>query len=207
MNKNAEVQDQAANAAKAQTDTKAAGLLGLDEDAVKKVAKAVAKDILALHKDDIPIRIVMSGGAGSGKTTFARLLSEELGVKNIDLDEYVPGGFTTDKDEYARRFNKSLYEVWDSVPPKKGWIIEHVEACNKDLVGLYSPNFAILVDPGLERVTAAAKGRADVADEKDPSHRIERGIQSSMKAKKQFEALRAPSAGTIHFTGFTLKSI
>lgn len=203
LDKTSAVQDPQANAKKAETDRKAAELIGVDMDAVRRVAKNLAGIIRASQLT--PIRIVIAGAAGSGKTTIALALAKELGVKCIDLDEYIPGGHTDDKVEYERRFNRGLYEAWDTVPHRSGWIIEHVRSCHKDLVGLYNPSFALLVDPGMERIRMAAAARAAVSTDAEQD-RLARALETERAADKQFTALhgivlsREPK-------GYTLKAL
>jgi hypothetical protein len=201
MEKMAKPQDLKANAAKAEMNTRAAELLKLDEDALHQQAVKIADAILAAF-DGAP-RVVVTGGAGSGKTTLAVALEKELGVKNFDFDEYIPGGWTADVEEYARRFHKGLYELWEDVPPKKGWIIEHVEACRPELLGLYNPDFAVLVDPGEERLRQAAEARTAVAG--NGEGRLPRALQSDNKAKAQFKALKGKVLLTV--PGFVLKKV
>ena len=199
MLKTAEPQDPNANAEKAKLDSKAAGLLGFDPDEVRKAAIVLA---MTLPEGAC---VVVTGGAGSGKTTIARELAKTLGAKNFDFDEYIPGGYTADKTEYARRFSKGLYELWEDVPEKKAWVIEHVEACSPDLVGLYRPDYALLVDPGVERIAKAAVARSMAGDSK-PEERVARGLQSAEKAKKQFNALPGEMVET-GLKGFLLKEL
>lgn len=197
----AAVQDPELNQAKALVDAKAGELLHLDEDAVRESAESVADYI----DGDSP-RVLVTGGAGSGKTTFAESLGRILGVKSRVFDEYIPGGWTSDSEEYARRFNKGLYELWEHIQPKKGWVIEHVEACHPDLVGLYPPDYAILVDPGEERLRKSVAARSEVMgdDGKDGS-RLARALQSDKKAKSQFNALKGEVV--LKMPGFILKRV
>jgi hypothetical protein len=211
LDKNAAIQDPQANAQKANTDRKAAELIGMDEDVVRSNAKAIAYLLRercgnGQHEHTLNmLRIVIAGAAGSGKTSIAIHLAKELEVKHIDLDDYIPGGHTSDKKEYDRRFNRGLYEAWDDVPHKSGWIIEHVEACNKDLVGLYSPNYALLVDPGLERIRRAAVARAAVSDG-DRKDRLARALETEATSRKQFSALHGTVLGR-ELKGFVLKEL
>lgn len=200
----AAVQDPELNKAKAIADSKAGALLHLDEDVVQEQAEDLA-DAMDEVFEGAP-RVLITGGAGSGKSTLAEKLGSVLSLKHFIFDEYIPGGWTSDKDEYARRFQKGLYELWEHVPQRKGWVIEHVEACHPDFVGLYRPDFAILVDPGEERLRAAAEARTSVmgADSKD-SARLDRALQSDKKAKSQFNAL--PGEVVFKMPGFVLKKV
>lgn len=201
MQKVAQVQDPELNKAKASVDAKAGELMHLDWDAVRESAEKLADSI----DGDSP-RVLVTGGAGSGKSTLAECLEQALKVRKLNFDEYVPGGWTSDSEEYARRFNKGLYELWEHVPQKKGWVIEHVEACHPDLVGLYPPDYAILVDPGEERLRSSAEARTAVmgADSKDQG-RLARALQSDKKAKAQFNALKGEVV--LKMPGFILKKV
>lgn len=200
MQKLSEVQDPAANKTKADMNTQAAQLLNLDEDALGAEVKKLVAVIMKVAGSP---RVLVTGGAGSGKTTVAGSLASLLGVKNLDFDEYIPGGWTSDKNEYARRFNKGLYELWEDVPQKKGWVIEHVEACNPDLVGLYNPDWVVLVDPGEERIRRAAEARTAVTGSGEG--RLARALQSVKKAKEQFKAI--PGEVELRTPGFVLKKV
>ncbi len=187
INKTAKVQDVEANKVKSYINTQAANLIGVDMDEVRKDAKAIA-DSLQKELGTKQLKIVITGGAGSGKTTVAGALATELGLKVFDFDEYIPGGWTEDKKEYERRFNKGLYELWEDCGSlKKGYIIEHVEACHPDLVGLYRPDVAILVHPEIERLRKAAEARSAITGKSEG--RLERSLQSDKKATRQFNDL------------------
>ena len=209
MEKISKPQDPGANAIKAEMNTQASQLLHLDEDALKGKAQKIADAIQAALGDGVLAgvdpRVLVTGGAGSGKTTLAGQLSQILGVKNLDFDEYIPGGWTTDSEEYARRFNKGLYELWEDVPKKKGWVIEHVESCASSLVGLYNPDFAVLVDPGEERLAAAAEARQAIMGKGTDKGRLARALQSDKKAKEQFKAI--PGEIVFKTPGFILKKV
>jgi GTPase SAR1 family protein len=175
-----------ANAKKAETDTLAAQLLDLDSARLKKQATRVANFIRnSVSKENA--RIVITGGAGSGKTTFAGALSKELKLKDFDLDEYVEGGHTADQEAYETRLHNAFLGVWQDLPDKTGWVIEHVEACHPFLVETFEPSFAILVDPGADRLKRTAEARNAVG-KADPS-REKRALETMKKAKKQFKAL------------------
>ena len=209
MEKISKPQDPGANAIKAEMNTQASQLLHLDEDALKgkaqKIADAIWADLGDAVLAGVDPRVLVTGGAGSGKTTLAGQLSQILGVKNLDFDEYIPGGWTSDSEEYARRFNKGLYELWEDVPKKKGWVIEHVESCASSLIGLYNPDYAVLVDPGEERLAAAAEARQAIMGKGTDKDRLARALQSDKKAKEQFKAM----SGEIVFKtpGFVLKKV
>jgi hypothetical protein len=194
--------EQKANAQKAETDTLAAEILNLDE---KKVAKTVKRLADLIESTEAPqIRIVMTGGAGSGKTTAAGILAKQLSLKDFDLDEYVEGGHTGDKQSYNSRLLKAFTHVWQDLPSRTGWIIDHVEACHPDLVKTFFPLFAILVDPGEKRIRDAAEARNRVRGKDDPG-RIKRAMESMKTAKEQFAALK--SVAEVETNGFVLKQL
>ena len=211
MLKEAQVQDPELNKSKLMADAQAGELLHLDEDVLKGQAKMLSD---AIHKEmgdavlsGVDPRVLITGGAGSGKSTMAGHLSRALGVKNLNFDEYIPGGWTSDSQEYAKRFNKGLYEMWDDVPKKKGWVIEHVEACDPDLVGLYPSDFAVLVDPGEERLRAVAEARSSVMGNGTEGNkdRLARALQSDKKAKAQFNAMKGKVIAKV--PGYLLKVV
>lgn len=173
------------NAKKAITDAMAGDLLGplKDEAVLKKAAKTITA--IVEHADQKRIKMVITGGAGSGKTTLANDLSKTLGIPVFDFDEYIEGGWTDDKEEYSKRFSKALFEVWQKLPAKGSWIIEHVEACSPDIIRILHPNFRILLHPGNDSLIATAKAREVVSGDK--SDRVSRALQSAKTAEKQFK--------------------
>jgi hypothetical protein len=186
MLKNAAVQDPEMNRRKEETDHRAGELLHVDLDKMKADAEELAAHIRG--RAGGVYKVVVSGGAGSGKTSISFRLAEALGAKHLDMDKYVPGGFTEHEVEYARRLNKALYEMWEDIPTKGGWVIDHVEACSKEVVGLLNPTFAILCDPGVERIRSVAEARTQAGS--DHEERLSRGLQSAIKSTKQYAALK-----------------
>lgn len=192
MIKNSVVQDPQANAKKDETDRRAGELLKVDPELIKQDAEviynAIKRRLDGSASLDL-VRLVVAGGAGAGKTSISKPLSELLGTKHLDMDKYVPGGYTSDKNEYARRVNKALYEMWEDLPSKtkQGWVVEHVEAASPEVVGLLNPTFALLLDPSLEKLREVAMARG--AAENDGEWRCARALQSAQRALKQFEAL------------------
>jgi hypothetical protein len=175
--------DTHANAQKADTDAKAAELLDIDQKELAKASKTIAG--ILEHLEVPKMKIVITGAAGSGKTTLAGELSKKLEVPVFDLDEFIEGGWTSDKEEYKKRFVKALYQVWQKLPANGSWIIDHVEACNSDILRILRPNFLILVHPPDSRIVATAKARMVVSSDK--SDRIPRAMQSKKTAEKQFK--------------------
>jgi hypothetical protein len=191
-----------ANAQKAETDTLAAEILNLDE---KKVAKTIKRLSSLIESTEAPqIRIVMTGAAGSGKTTAAGIMAKQLSLKDFDLDEYIEGGHTGDAGSYNARLLKAFTHVWQDLPSRTGWIIDHVEACHPDLVKTFKPLFAIFVDPGEKRIRDAAEARNRVRGKDDPG-RVKRAMDSLKTAKKQFSALKA--IAEVETEGFVLKQL
>jgi hypothetical protein len=178
-------EEAASNARKAAVDTLAAELLNIDQKALKAHARYCIKYIKGLK--NVAVKVVIAGGAGSGKTTIAGELSKLLDAKNIDFDEYIVGGFTEDSTEYDKRLHNAFLPVWKDLP-KDNWIIEHVEACSKEFVDFFQPTWAVLVDPGDDRLKKTAKARNAVGTS-DPT-REARALKSAKKAKKDFEALK-----------------
>jgi len=201
MQKEAKPQDVELNRAKSDADAKVSELLKVDKEAIDSKAGEIGDVILKEMDDILSPKVVVTGGAGSGKTTIASALAKALGVKSLSFDEYVPGGWVDDKEEYARRFSKGLYEMWEDVPPRKGWVIEHVESCGESLVGLYRPDFALLVDPGDEHLGRVAEARSSIQG----SVTLSRSLQSAEKAKTQFNAL--PGSVLMKVPGFVLKKV
>jgi Cdc6-like AAA superfamily ATPase len=174
----------AANAKKARTDRLAGEILNFDK---KKIKKATNELLEVLSNTKNPT-IVITGGAGSGKSHLSSKLSDELGIKAFDLDQYIEGGYTKDAKAYEERLKNAFYKVWEDLPNKGGWIIEHVEACSLPAVGIFKPAFAILVNPGEEKIRLTAEARNKVG-KPDPS-REKRALETTKKAISQFEGLK-----------------
>lgn len=184
MQKYAKTQDDELNKVKENTDAQVAILLKLDKESLHEKVELVA-DVIDSTFEGQP-RIVITGGAGSGKSTFAADLSTTLGIKGFSFDQYIPGGFTEKKDEYERRFNKGMYELWEDLPQKKGWVIEHVESCKPEFLGLYAADFAILLDPGEEHLRKVVEARTTLQG----GVTLARALTSAAKAVSQFEELK-----------------
>lgn len=200
MNKTAEEQNLELNRVKEEADLLAASVLGFNSAELHKkvllLAEFMADDFAEDH-----VHVVVTGAAGSGKTTLGQDLAETLEVKFLDFDKYVPGGWTEDREEYSRRFSKGLYEMWDDVPKKKGWVISHVESCDPNFLGLYRPDFAILMNPGNEHLGKVVAARSSFQN----GVTLSRSIQSDKKAREQFEAV--PGYLITKANGISLKRI
>jgi hypothetical protein len=179
------------NAKKSETDRMASELVPINKKKFKEWMGEMA-DALGQMKNP---KIVVTGGAGSGKSSLASVLSDELGIKHFDLDAYVEGGFTDHKKTYEERLQKAYYNVWEDLPSKGGWIIEHVEACSPELVEIFRPEWAILVDTGEQKIRLTAEARNKVG--KDDPTREKRALETMKKSKKQFEALKGPTANGV----------
>lgn len=186
MEKNAKEQDVELNKVKDEADRLSAPLLGFDEDALH-VKVDVLVDYIQQRFDGEgrDVRVLVTGAAGSGKSTLSKALARTMGVKYLDFDKYIPGGFTSDKKEYEKRFSKGLYEMWEDVPPKRGWVIEHVEACSPTLIGLYPPDFVVLMDPGEEHLSKVFTTRSAFQG----GLTLARSLQTNKTAKAQYTAV------------------
>jgi hypothetical protein len=197
MIKNAAVQDPEANSKKQLTDFEAGKILGVDSDAIRSTAREIVQALNAWcgrgPHEGTPsdATYVIAGGAGSGKTSIAAVLAAEMGLKHLDLDTFIPGGYTRDRDEYARRFNKGLYEMWEEIP-KKSWVIDHVHACSPELVLLYHPKFAIFVNATVEHLfrVAEARSRASHDETGEVTGRKVRAVESKERAHAEFRRLQ-----------------
>lgn len=175
--------EEAANAKKHETDSAAGEILGLDPNKTDRVATEIASIIKVQNG---PKRIVIAGGAGSGKSTLSRFLSGKLRVKRFDLDEYIEGGFHKDPATYDSRLNAALYLVWKDMPDL--WILEHVEACRPFIIHGFRPSYTILVDPGAEHLKKTAAAR-NLAGKNDPD-REKRAMDTMKTSAEQFKAVK-----------------
>jgi len=177
-------QERLANALKAKTDERAGEVLNFNEAKVKQRAKTVGH---LLRREGEPARVVVTGGAGAGKSSFAGSLSDVLDVPVFDFDKYIQGGFTPDVEEYESRLNSAVYDLWSDLPKSDtGYIIEHVEACNPTLIRMLNPNFAVLLDPGEDHLKRTAKVRNEVGTYN--RSREKRALDSMKTSRKHFEA-------------------
>ena len=176
------VVDRAANARKDRTDSLAADLLNIDPTPRLKNAKRIAQLV------GTGARMVITGGAGSGKSSIACDLAELLDVPMFDFDEYVPGGFDKDSKVYRKRLLDAMDNLWGDLPSKGGWIIEHVEACNEYIVKAFRPQYALLVDPPAAKMlrTAAARSQVNNESEKTQLARVKRAMESAEYARMQY---------------------
>lgn len=171
------------NAQKQRTDDLAGSLLELDDNVVKGwAAKASAK--LLKHGG----RIIVTGGAGSGKTTFAKELARILEVPHFDLDTFIKGGYTPDKKVYEQRLIAGLMALWNALP-RGGYVVEHVLAARPDILQALRPDAVILLNATDKHLIRVASGRAVAAREDSPNERIARALQTGQEARNFYESL------------------
>jgi hypothetical protein len=194
--------DPRANARKAEIDTLAADMLNWDQSRLVKLAKKIA----AFVGGDTTVRFCITGGAGSGKTSLAGELAEALAIPCFDFDEYIPGGYTWQAKEYRSRLVKGMSNLWDDLP-KSGWILEHVEACNEDVVKAFKPDFCIFMDPEVGRLLRTAQARGSVAGDTDEQvrKREQRALESSEYARMQFS--KVPGKTVLEGDGWSMKKV
>lgn len=179
------IQDDVGNARKKMVDGMTAILLQIDERAVRRMARDVGKVV----RENVPhARIVVGGGAGSGKTVFAEALAHELETPCFDFDHYIPGGYTPDKKIYEQRLRKGFDSLWHDLPHVHSWVVEHVYACSPEFVELLSPTLAIHLDPGIEHLKSVAQAR-DIIGENTDGKRAVRASETAIRSKAQFRSL------------------
>lgn len=180
--------EHAANERKKMVDGLASVLLQIDERGILRMAREAAKTIQEAVSHP---RVVVCGGAGANKTTFASVLSTELDVPCFDFDHYIPGGYTEDKRLYAQRLAAGIERLWEDLPQVPAWIVEHVEACNRDLVHMLSPNLAIHLDPGMEHLKSVAQAR-DLIGTNTNGQRAVRASETAIRSRSHFQRLPGP---------------
>jgi hypothetical protein len=195
------ISDHEANEKKALTDALAAQFLNIDQEKLAKDAKTIA--------DAMPssFRLAVTGGAGSGKSTVSSELSELLDVPVFDFDEYIPGGYSKDPKVYHKRLLDGMDNLWGDLPFKKSWIIEHVEACNDEMVKAFSPTHCLLLCPPASRAMRTAAARSLVANESDATQfrREQRAMESAEFSRMQFDAV--PGKIILLGKGWELKEV
>lgn len=182
--------DQSANERKDRLDELAAELLGVDDEELVRDGGDVAFRLLGTN----PVRLVVAGGAGAGKSTTARAIAERLSLPVFDFDKYVPGGYSTDAKVYRKRLLDGLTNLFDDLPARRdsGWVVEHAEACSEELVKAFHPTHALLLRPSTTRLLDASRARSRAGEESaDTQYRRERrALESSVFALMQFRKLR-----------------
>lgn len=172
------------NAQKQRTDDLAGSLLELDDDVVKGWARKAA----SLVKGKNAVRIIVTGGAGSGKTTFSKELSKLLEVPHLDLDTFIKGGYTEDKKTYEQRLIAGLMDLWNVIP-RNGFVMEHVLAARPDIIQALRPDAVIFLNATDKHLIRVASGRAIAAREDSPQDRIARALQTGQQARHYYESL------------------
>jgi hypothetical protein len=192
--------DRELNAKKRRLDHLAGELLDLDKKDLELEASGIAFDLLG----ESPIRLCVTGAAGSGKTTASAVIGERLNLPVFDFDEYVPGGYHEDGKIYRKRLIDGMSNLFDALPVKRGWIVEHVEACNEDMVKAFRPTFCLLICPPTDRLLQVARVRSSLSAD-DPLCRELRALQSAEYAKMQFDAV--PGDTIKETAGWRLKRV
>lgn len=171
------------NAQKQRTDDLAGSLLELDDNVVKGWAAKAANTLLG-HRG----RIIVTGGAGSGKTTFSKELARLLEIPHLDLDTFIKGGYTPKEKVYEQRLIDGLMSLWNSLP-RGGFVVEHVLAARPDIIQVLRPTAVILLNATDKHLIRVASGRAVAAREDSPNERIARAIQTGRQARNYYETL------------------
>jgi hypothetical protein len=136
----------------------------------------------------------------------AKLLSEALGSLPVfDFDEFIPGGYTKNHKYYRSRLMKGLVALWEAIPSKGGWIVDHVESCSDDFVKTFRPNFALFIHQPGAKLVQTAQVRSKVSGEEHSFEREQRALESAEYAKMQFEEL--PGDIVLKAPQFKLKRI
>lgn len=193
--------EERANATKARTDQLAGELLGSGS----KVQK-MAQEISALLFWEDPLHLCISGGAGSGKSSVARRLAKILDVPVFDFDEFIPGGYHRDPKVYRKRFVDGMSSLWDALP-RGPWIVEHVEACNDEMLRAFKPNAVLHLSPPASHAMSTAAARSAVAGEgpEEQYGREQRALESAVISSNQFS--KTPGKVIGQGRGWVLKKL
>lgn len=175
--------DRSANERKRKIDSLAGKLLGLDGDKLVSLGGDIAFRLLGPEQ----VRLMVTGGAGSGKTTVASVIAERLNLPCFDFDEYIVGGWHQDGKEYRRRLVAAMSKLYDDLPYKTGWVVEHVEACNQDMFKAFKPTHCLLLAPSAKQLMMVASARASAGGDSSAAGLEQRALESSEYARMQFE--------------------
>lgn len=186
------------NAEKRLTDKAVSAFLDLDRTLIRMQAEEVAVKL------DEPYRIVVCGGAGASKTTFGEELAKYLDLPAFDLDNYIPGGWTSDTKVYNVRFWEGLDNLWTDIPLEREWIVEHIEAAGPAVREVFKPRWAIHLSPGVKQLKYVSRMRDFVSGE-PAGTREARAISSDKLAMKLF--LEAPGKIIAEGKGWSLKRL
>ena len=192
-----------ANTRKRQLDELASSLLAIDPaDTERRLARFI--EALGPMKE---LRLCVTGGAGSGKTSFTTAVSRAFGVPVYDFDEYIEGGYHPDGPAYLARLEAARQKLWLALPQEGGWLVEHVESCNEDMVKLLKPTHCAIIEPSIEYIRKVAAARSQAADDGPvlAAEREKRALESREYARMQFEKV----GGKVLFSksGTTLKKL
>ena len=193
--------DHSANQRKRKIDALAGKLLDLDAEKLITLAGNIAFQLLGPER----VRLMVTGGAGSGKTTVSSVIAERLNLPCFDFDEYVVNGWHPDGKEYRRRLVAAMSRLYDDLPYKTGWVVEHVEACNGDMLKAFQPTHCLLLAPPAQHLLDIAGARARAGGEKSPASLEQRALESSEYARMQFE--KAPGSVMARGNGWVLKKM
>ena len=195
--------DREANAKKKAIDSLAASLLDIDKEHLIRLAGDLAFRLLGPET----VRLMVTGGAGSGKTTISSTIAERLNIPSFDFDEYIPGGYTPNGKDYRHRLVCGMVRLYDDLPYKTGWIVEHVEACNADMVTAFKPTHCLLITQPVSHLLRTAQARGEAAEDSDEDvvAREKRALESSEYAKMQFEQVPGEVVG--RGKGWVLKKL
>jgi hypothetical protein len=195
--------EQEANASKNELDALAGELLDLDPQSQDHIVQQVAE---LLHGRQ-PVRLCITGGAGTGKSSFTRKLALKLGIAAYDFDQYIPGGWHRDVKTYHKRLIEGMGKLSDDLPRKKdaSWIIEHVESCNEEMLSVFRPTHCLLLSPPVQHVLSSASARSTVAQDPPTAQylREQRALESTEIARSQF--LKVPGRTLRRGVGWILK--
>lgn len=124
-----------------------------------------------------PLRIIIDGPTGSGKTTFASQLARELGALVLHSDDWVPGwnGFergtkvTEDlvsgaRDSYTR-FDWETYQNGEEVCPDvtRDWVVEGSGSLTRETRAHADITIWVETDPKKAKARALARDGEDFA--------------------------------------------
>jgi adenosyl cobinamide kinase/adenosyl cobinamide phosphate guanylyltransferase len=176
------------NARKRNLDDLASALLNLDTALLRR---RVDQAVLALA-DVKALRLCITGGAGSGKTRFAKSAATSFGLPAFDFDEYIEGGYHPDGRAYRERLARARSRLWIALPQTGGWIIEHVEAASEDMLKQVEPTHVVLVEPEVQDILKVAAARSLAADDGPvlAEERVKRALESREYARMQFDKVQ-----------------
>jgi hypothetical protein len=176
------------NTRKDRLDDLASELLHLDSAARRKLVSLVLHHLPRIDE----LRLCITGGSGSGKSVFARTVAVGFAIPIYDFDKFIVGGYHPHGEEYRTRLADARKKLWISLPNHGGWIVEHVEACNQDMVELLKPSHCILVEPTLDEAMQVSAARSATSGDSptETASRMKRALESREYARMQFDKLK-----------------